>query len=97
MDTQTLIAARNAMAAWQKNGVRPFANANRVHADDRSQDILSEASAMLSVLSASCFDALAVSDAGKTSEFQAVNVHVLASALSGIGTLVDLANYLLED
>ena len=96
MDRQTLITARGAMAKWEKGGIRPFATADSVHAEDRSQDTLSAASAMLSVLAAACFDARTVQDAGKTSEFQAVTPQVLASALSGIGTLVDLANFLVE-
>jgi hypothetical protein len=97
MDTKTLITARSVMASWEKGGVRPFSMADSVHAEDRTQDILSEASAILSVLSAACSDAKAVGDTGKTSEFDALNPLVLGSALSGIGTLVDLANFLLEE
>ncbi len=91
------ITARNIMADWRTDsGTKPFSMANSVQPEDRSGPVLAQASAILSVLSASCFDALTVSDAGKTSEFQAVHPAVLAAALDGIGTLVDLANFMVK-
>lgn len=97
MDTSALITTRNTIAGWDADGRKPFAMVNSVVPAERSRDILSEASAILSMLSAACFDAENVSLRGGTSELQAMNPKVLASALSGISTLVDFANFLLED
>lgn len=97
MDSSALIAARNTIAAWDADGRKPFAMVNSVAADERSRDVLHQASAMLSMLSAACFDADAVGRRGTTSEFTAMNPQVLAAALNGVATLVDFANFLLED
>lgn len=97
MDTSALITTRNTMAAWDVDGRKPFRMVNSVAPDERSRDILQQASSMLSMLSAACFDADAVSLRGSTSEFKAMNPQVLAAALSGVATLVDFANFLLED
>lgn len=83
------------MADWRTDsGSKPFAMASSIHPEDRSGPALAQASALLTMLSAACFDALAVADAGKTSEFQAVHPAVLAAALDGIATLVDIANFM---
>ena len=97
MDTSALITTRNTIAGWDADGRKPFAMVNSVVPAERSRDILNEASAILSMLSAACFDANAVSLRGSTSEFNAVNPKVLAGALSGVSTLIDFANFLLED
>ncbi len=97
MDKSALITTRNTIAGWDAGGRKPFAMVNSVAPDERSRNILNEASAILSLLSAACFDADAVSLRGATSEFKALNPKVLAGALSGVSTLVDFANFLLED
>lgn len=97
MATTPLIDARNTMATWDADGRKPFAMVNSIAPDERSRDVLHQASAMLSMLSAACCDADAVSRRGITSEFTAMNPQVLAAALNGVATLVDFANFLLED
>lgn len=97
MDPSVLNTTRNNIAGWDADGRKPFAMVNSVVPDERSRDILNEASAILSMLSAACFDAENVSLRGGTSEFQAMNPKVLAGALSGVSALVDFANFLLED
>ena len=97
-ENSSKVAARNAMAAWTNNqGAHPFGMVNSVHAEDRAGSVLSEASAILSMLSAACNDSQALTGKSETSEFDARNSNILAQALDGIGTLVDLANFLLED
>lgn len=98
MDQAKMIAARNAMAQWQSPiGTKPFGMANSVHPEDRAGTILSEASAILHALDAGSLDAQALSDKGETSEFQAISPRDLAAALGGVGSLIDFANFLLED
>jgi hypothetical protein len=90
--------ARKAIAAWVTPAeTQPFVMANSSTHEDRSRPILGEAAAILGVLSAACYDAYAVSDKGNTSDLLAINPKVLAAALDGVGTLINFANFLLED
>lgn len=97
MVTTTLIDVRNTLAAWEMDGERPFAVVNSLTPGERSRDMLHEATAILTVMAAACFDADAVAQRGTTSEFKAVNPTVMAGALNGVATLVHFATFLLED
>lgn len=97
MATTPLLDARNTLAGWEMDGKRPFALVNSVTPSERSRDMLHEATAILTVLAAACFDADAVSRSGATSESRAVSPTLMAGALNGVATLVDFANFLLED
>ncbi len=98
MATITNEQARAVMAAWNLDtGVSPFGDAGGGYSSERSRYVLTQASSMLSMLAAACNDAQTLTGSGQTSEFNQRNANVLGSALDGIGTLVDLANFFAED
>ncbi|MBV9840225.1 MAG: hypothetical protein JOY99_01600 [Sphingomonadaceae bacterium] len=90
--------ARAVLGAWKLDtGALPFGDANSHDAGDRARQLLTQASCLLSMMGAACSDARALTGAGKGSEFHARNSETMARAFDGIGSLVDLANFLLED
>lgn len=92
-----LTVALQALAAWETPiGTRPFAGANSVHPEDRSREVLHDASCIVKMLAAACFDARTLADQNRTSEFTAMDPRVLATALNGVGKLVDFGTMLLE-
>jgi hypothetical protein len=90
--------ARAALAAWKLDtGVRPFGDAGSHVPRERSRCLLTQASSLTTILAAGCNDARALTSAGQSSEFRELNDTILGGALDGIGSLVDFANFLLED
>lgn len=94
----TFKEARSVLGRWTlDSGVHPFGAADCLHPRDRTRNLLTQASAMLAVLSAASRDAQAITGSGGTSEFDILNIRTHGHALYGIGSLVDLANFLLEE
>lgn len=98
MATISLADVRSAMAAWKDaRGVSPLDNANYPGAEDRAGSILSNAAALLSMLSAAAEDMGTLGERGLNSEFGARTGRVMAAAFDGVGDLIGLASFLLED
>lgn len=91
-------AARAALSSFKLGtGVSPFAMASSSHASERSGDLLTQASSILTAFTCGFHDARRLTGAGQESLLSSLNSDVLAEALEGIGSLVDLANFLLEE
>jgi hypothetical protein len=73
------------------HGMQPFHMLDSVHAPDRCGQILTQASYLLSVLAA------AYDGSKEDSEISLRSGSIIAGALEGIETLVNLANFLLDD
>jgi hypothetical protein len=77
-------------------GFYPFADADNFHAVDRCGGHLSNAKAILSVLSAAFDDSQVLLEERGESEVDNRNGKIIAGALDGVATLLDLAGFLLE-
>lgn len=89
---------RSAMAAWKgQRGFVPFGNATFPDAASRSGALLANAAAILTMLSAASEDMDKLVDRGLNSEFGAHTGRGLSAALDGVGDLINLASFLLED
>lgn len=89
-------AALDTLAAWQDyRGTTPFGGSNGRFAHDRCARFLSEAGCILSLLSAAHQDSESLLRTGSHSVFDERTG--MSGALEGIGTLIDLASFMLED
>jgi hypothetical protein len=75
----------------------PFAQMNSGAAVDRCDSMLSEANCLLSLLAAAFEDADTIAVKGLSSAFDERNRAVVAGALKGVATLIDLASFALDD
>jgi hypothetical protein len=90
--------ATKAMAEHRDyRGFMPFSNLTSADAIDRAASYLSDAKCILSMLSAAFSDSGALIGKGMNSEFDNRNPEIMAGAMDGIATLIDMGGFLLDD
>jgi len=89
-------AISNLAAHHDFRGLAPFANIDSDDAVDRANSFISDASCILSFMSAAFSDAGALVGKGMHSEIDVRNNAIIGGALDGVATLVDMAGYLLD-
>ena len=91
---------RVALASLAKHrdfrGFTPFRNVDSDHVVDRANSFLSDASCILSVLAAAFSDSGALVIKGEGSTLGVRNGEIIAGAIDGVATLIDMAGYLLD-
>ena len=91
------VRALQHLASWQDfRGMNPFGIADSGHALDRVNQLLGNATCILTVLAAAAEDSSALISASKSSEFDNRHGSVLAGALEGVADLVNLAAFMVE-
>ena len=78
-------------------GFSPFAMINSHNAEDRANSYISGASCILSFMSAAFTDSGALVRKSMDSEVDARTGEIIAGALEGVATLIDMAGYLLSE
>jgi hypothetical protein len=95
LDNQAILDQFAKFQDWR--GATPFARASSLDASDRAAPYLSNARCILSVIAAALMDGRELSSKELDGNIQNVSQDILASALEGVGDLIDLASVLLVE
>lgn len=79
------------------HGFRAFANLDSDYPVDRAARFLSEAECIISFMSAAFIDSSTLLDKSNDSEVDNRAGGIIAGALDGVGSLISLAGYLLDE